>query len=230
MRHLEALPHVIVNMAMSVDGKITTYRRERFALGSDYDRRLMDLLRSRADAVIIGAGTVRHDGHPVLIRYHDLREKRVARGRSPHPINVVLSRKLDMPPTKPIFEHPDTEKIVFTTRAAPAARLTRFRRFADVVVLGGRSLSPHAVLHDRYCRRVRNVLLEGGGELHFAFAKAGVVDELYITVTPRLIGGASAPTVLDGKGFLAAHHPRLRIISSRRVGDEMFLKYRIVRD
>ena len=60
--------HIIVNMAISVDGRINSYRRERFSLGSEHDRRLMDVLRERADAIIIGAGTVRHDGHPMRIR------------------------------------------------------------------------------------------------------------------------------------------------------------------
>ena len=106
-------PHVTVNMAMSLDGKITTYRREDIVLGSKHDRRLMDVLRAEAGAVIVGAGTVKHDGHPILMRHKDLLDKRVSRGLAHHPINVVLSRKLDVPLTRPIFRHAATEKIVF---------------------------------------------------------------------------------------------------------------------
>jgi riboflavin-specific deaminase-like protein len=218
---------VTVNMAVSVDGRITTRAREHFALGSEYDRRLMDELRARADAVIVGAGTVRHDGWPMVIRYPDLRAKRIARKRMPNPVNVVLTRALDLPVGARFFRSPDTERIVFTTRQAPAARVKRFLRVAEVVVLPGRTISPAAVVSHLRARGLRNLLVEGGGETHFAFAKAGLVDRLYVTVTPRLIGGTGAPSLLDGKGFLAREHLRLELESLRRKGDEVFLRYKV---
>jgi len=217
--------HIIVNMAISLDGRINTRRRERFALGSEHDRRLMDVLRERADAVIVGAGTVRHDGHPMLIRYADLRAKRVAAGKSTHPVNVVLSRDLDLP-LRPFFASDDVSRIVFTTRHAPAARLRRFAKVAEVVVLKGAHPSPAAVVDALRERGLKKLILEGGGEAHFAFAKADLVDEWYVTVTPRLIGGKAAPSFLDGEGFLKQNHIALRLVSQRRVGDEIYLRYR----
>jgi riboflavin-specific deaminase-like protein len=228
MQKKHTRPHVSVNMAMSLDGKISTYRREDFAMGSEHDRRLMDVLRSKTDAVIIGAGTLRNDGFPILMRFEDLKEHRLARKLPPHPINVVLSRKLDMPVSRPFFKGTDTEKIVFTTRLAPAARVKRFQRVAEVVVLPARTLSPRDVLDVLYNRRIKRVLLEGGGEIHYAFVKEGVVDDIYITLTPKLLGGTTAPSVLDGKGFVAADHPTLRLVSSKRVGDELYLKYQVI--
>ena len=223
-------PHVAVNMAMSLDGKISTYRREEISLGTEHDRRLMDVLRADADAVIVGSGTVRHDGFPIRIRYSDLEAERVAHGRTPHPVNVTMSRKLNVPSTRPFFRHPDTERIVFTTRAAPATRVKLISRFAEVITLRSRTISPTAVLAELSRRGMRRVLLEGGGELHFAFAREGVIDDLYITLTPRLIGGVTSPTVLDGKGFLAADHIDLRLVTRKQIGDELFLKYSVVRD
>jgi 5-amino-6-(5-phosphoribosylamino)uracil reductase len=217
---------ITVNMAISVDGRINTRRREPFALGSEHDRRLMDVLRARADAVIVGAGTVRHDGHPMVLRYRDLRAARVARGLPPHPVNVVLSRALDLPPGARFFTAPETSRIVVTTRLAPAARVRRFARVAEVVVLPGQTLRPARVAEALRALGLKRLLLEGGGEVHFAFVKAGLVDEWYVTVTPRLIGGVGAPSLLDGEGFLARNHPRLRLVSQRRVGDEVFLRYR----
>jgi 2,5-diamino-6-(ribosylamino)-4(3H)-pyrimidinone 5'-phosphate reductase len=215
-------------MAMSLDGKISTYRREDIVMGSEHDRRLMDVLRSKTDAVIIGAGTLRCDGLPILTRFEDLKAKRLRRGLSPHPINVVLSRELRLPVSKPFFTRTDTEKIVFTTRSAPAGRVKRFRRTAEVIVLPGRKLSPRDVLSVLRDRDIKSVLLEGGGEIHFAFAKEGVVDEIYITLTPKLFGGTTAPSVMDGKGFSAADHPALRLVSSKRIGDELYLRYRVI--
>ena len=123
--------------------------------------------------------------------------------------------------------HPDTKKIVFTTRLAPNARVKRIRRAAEVVVLPRRTVSPALVLDDLERRGVRKVLLEGGGTIHFSFLKEDLVDDIYVTLTPRLIGGAGAPSLLDGKGFLKDDHKKLKLISERRVGDELFLKYRV---
>jgi riboflavin-specific deaminase-like protein len=218
---------VVVNMAVSVDGRITTRAREHVALGSERDRRLMDELRTRADAVIIGAGTVRHDGHPMVIRYADLRARRVALGKPVHPVNVVMSRSLAISPRSRFFASQETRRIVFTTSRAPRARVRRFARVAEVVVLPGATLAPARVLDALHARGLRNVLLEGGGEVHFAFAKAGLVSEIYVTVTPRLIGGKAAPSLLDGAGFLWKDHVRLRLVSARRVGEEMFLRYKV---
>ncbi|HET6463199.1 MAG TPA: dihydrofolate reductase family protein [Candidatus Krumholzibacteria bacterium] len=168
--------HVIVNMAVSVDGRINTRTRERFALGSEHDRRLMDVLRERADAIIIGAGTVRHDGHPMLLRYPDLVEKRKKRGQSPHPVNVVLSGSLDLP-VRRFFAGDATRRIIFTTRRASAARIKKFARVAEVIVLPGQEPSAARVIEELRKRGLKKLILEGGGEVHFPFAKAGLVDE-----------------------------------------------------
>ncbi len=220
-------PKVVVNMAVSVDGRITTRERERVSLGSERDRRLMDELRVRADAVVIGAGTVRHDGHPMIIRYEDLRAHRTKRGQPAHPVNVVLSRALDLPAHSRFFASDETRRIIFTTKSAPVARVRRFSRVAEVIVLPGKSLSPKRVLSALARRGLHRVLLEGGGEVHFAFAKAGLVGEIYVTVTPRLIGGKNAPSLLDGEGFLWKDHTHLRLVSAKRVGEEVFLHYRV---
>jgi riboflavin-specific deaminase-like protein len=213
-------------MATSLDGRISTRTREHITLGSRHDRHLMDVLRARADAVIVGAGTVRHDGFPVLVRDPDVRRERVARGRTPHPVNVILSNRLDLPTSRKIFRRPDTEKLIFTSSQATRARVRRFAGIAEVVVLRASTVRPAAVLRELRARNVRNVLLEGGGELHFSFAREHLVDEIYVTITPRLIGG-DAPSLLDGAGFLKKNHLKLELVSHRRIGDELYLRYRV---
>lgn len=220
--------HVSVNMAMSLDGRITTRRRERMTLGSKHDRRLMDELRAEADAVIVGAGTVRHDGFPIVVRNEDILQKAAARRPDPHPVNVILSRTLDIPTARPIFLRKETEKVIFTTSEAPASRVRRLSKVAEVVVLKRRTLSPSVVLEHLRRRGMERVLLEGGGEVHFAFAREHVVDEIYITLTPRLIGGQGAPTILDGRGFLKKDHIRLKLVSCTQVSHEVFLRYRVL--
>jgi len=216
-------------MAMSVDGKISTRRREKFSLGSKEDRRLMDVLRARADAVIVGARTVALDGWAIRVRDSEVRARRVASGRPPHPLNVVLTRALDLPSTKQFFTHDETQRLVVTTRAAGDARIRRFQKCAEVAVLPTKRIRAGRALKLMSERGIRRVLVEGGGELNYAFFEEGLVDEIYITVTPRIIGGAQAPTVVDGKGFLASSLSSLELVSSRRKDNEVFLRYRAVR-
>lgn len=215
-------------MAMSADGKISTHRRETFSLGSPEDRHLMDVLRARADAVIIGAGTLKVDGWAIRVRDREVRKRRASRGRPPHPLNVVLTTALDLPAKTQFLADPRTEKLIITTRSAPPARIARFGKSAGIHVLPHKRIRARAALDVLAARGVRRVLLEGGGELNFSFFAANLVDEIYITVTPRILGGADAPTVVDGKGFLESAHPRLELASCRRRGNEVFLRYRVI--
>lgn len=218
-------PHVTVNMAISADGKISSVRRETFSLGSREDRYLMDVLRARSDAVIVGARTLSLDGWAIRVRDAELRQKRRVRTGEPHPLNVVLSTRLDLKSGSQFFTHPRTKRLVMTTRAAPDKRLRSFAKTADVIVFSTKRVSPAAVLKNLSERGLKRVLIEGGGELNFSFFKANLVDEIYITVTPKILGGATAPTAVDGAGFLRDAQKQLTLKSCRRRGDEIFLRY-----
>jgi len=97
---------------------------------------------------------------------------------------------------------------------------------AEVVVLPGKHPSAPRVVEELHKRGLKRLILEGGGEVHFPFAKAGLVDEWYITITPRLIGGRNSPSFLDGEGFVKKNHIQLKLVSLRRVKDELFLRYK----
>ncbi|UCG52725.1 MAG: dihydrofolate reductase family protein [Candidatus Latescibacterota bacterium] len=222
-------PHVSINMAMSADGKVSTYKRETFSLGSAKDRYLMDVLRAKSDAVVIGARTLQLDGWAIRIRYAEIQKKRIEKGLTPHPLNVVLSTDLDLPAKREFFTHRETGKLIITTRSASATRVRRFEKLAEVAVLPRKRIRPQDALDVLSKRGAKRVLVEGGGPLNYAFFKANLVDEIYITVTPRILGGTDAPTVADGKGFLLDTHPRLELVSSRRSGDEVFLRYRVAK-
>jgi 2,5-diamino-6-(ribosylamino)-4(3H)-pyrimidinone 5'-phosphate reductase len=222
-------PHVGVNMAMSADGKVSTARRETFSLGSPWDRYLMDVLRARADAVVIGARTLSLDGWAIRVRHPAVRKRRLRQHRRPHPLNVVVSTDLDLPCEVEFFSFPETEKLVITTRRAGEARVRKFRKIAEVVVLPVGRIRPQDVLGVLGDRGVRRVLVEGGGTLNFSFLRDNLVDEIFLTVAPVIVGGAAAPTPVDGRGFLKDSLVRLKLVSSRRRGDEVFLKYCVVK-
>ncbi len=216
-----------MNMALSADGKISTRKRERITLGTKNDRCLMDILRAGVDGVVIGAGTLKYDGYPLLVRNAEIRRSRIKKGFSPHPINILLSRGLKIPISKEFFKHNETEKIVFTTRAADNNQRKRLEKYAEVVVLPSRESFLKGIMRNLSMRGLKKVLVEGGGEVNYAFFKERFVDEIYLTVTPYIIGGSGTPTVVDGMGFLKNSIVELELRSAKRVGPELFLRYRV---
>ncbi len=221
-------PHVTINMAMSADGKISTYRRQTFSLGSRNDRYLMDVLRSKTDAVVIGARTLSLDGWAIRVRDDEIRQKRITRRKTPHPLNVVVSTDLDLPARAQFFAFEETEKLIITSKKATPRRIKKFEKISEVVVVPRMRVRPTDVLAILAERKIKKVLVEGGGTLNYSFFRENLVDELYVTVTPRILGGSGAPTPVDGAGFLAESHLHLKLVSSRRRGDEVFLRYSVL--
>jgi riboflavin-specific deaminase-like protein len=115
-----------------------------------------------------------------------------------------------------------------TTRRASERRLKKLRELADVKICGQSEINFAAAL--RWLRKkwnVKRLLCEGGGELNGALFRAGLIDELHLTICPKIFGGRRAPTIADGQGF--AHlvaAAQLKLKSTRRVGDELFLVFR----
>ncbi len=224
------MPYVFVNMAMTLDGKIASAGREEFSLGTEADRREMDRLRAGADIVLWGGETLRSARCPARIKDPGLMASRNAKGLPPQPANGVITRSGRIPDEMAWYMAEDAGRFIFTSkRGAPEAEKAALGR-AEVVTLGeGEDVSPFEVIDFLENRGFSRILLEGGGGIHWAFAEAGLLDALHVTVTPWLAGGGAAPTLLDGEGFPAGRFTRLVLEDVRREGDELFLRYRAAR-
>ncbi len=231
-RRNAARPFVFLNAAMSADGKLAPATRQYQPFGSPRDTALLHELRARADAVLCGARTA--DLYPVVLgnggpRYERLRARRRL---APHPLRVIVSGSGSISPKAEVFRHRFSPILILTTRRVPAARLRRLKKLADaVVVAGSREIDfPKALrkLHANW--KVKRLLCEGGGQVNEALFRAGLVDEVFVTVCPLILGGRSAPTLADGRGFRSlSAAARLERVSMRRSGAELFLRYRVVR-
>ncbi len=226
------LPFVLVNMAMTADGKIATVNRRVSSFGSRRDQAHLLELRATADAVMAGARTV--NANPVTlgpgpVKYRRLR---LRRGLAEYNLRIVVSRTGSVNPSARVFQRDFSPVIVLTTRRAPAGRVNRLRAVAaEVKVCGAKEINFCAALG--WLRQkwgVKRLLCEGGGELNDALFRAGLVNELHLTVCPRIFGGRSAPTIADGLGAGSlARATRLELQSARRRGEEMFLVCRVLK-
>ena len=220
-------PFVYANLAVTLDGKIASFDREDFSLGSRADRLEMDRLRARADAVIWGGETLRTARHPARVREESLARERLAKGLPPHPANVLITKSGVFLDNLPWFESDEVERLIFTGPEGER-RLTEDRAGgAHIVILDeAEPLAPQVLAHLGECG-MKNMLLEGGGSLVWEFAR--YIDAFHVTLTPWLAGGASAPTFMDGPGFPSGEFLGLTLEEVRREGDELFLRYKAKR-
>ena len=224
----QKLPYVMINMAMTADGKITTTNRAISSFGSRQDRAQLLALRAKADAVMAGARTVdlnRVNLGPGPARYRRLRKKR---GLAEFNLRIIVSRSGTVSLDAEVFKHRFSPIIVLTTRRAGKRRLRALRAVAEEVkVCGAKEIDFRRALRWLYkARGIKRLLCEGGGELNDALFRAGIVNELHLTICPLMFGGREAPTIAEGTGVakLAAAFP-LVLKAMRGIGTELFLVY-----
>jgi riboflavin-specific deaminase-like protein len=226
-----ALPFVFLNAATTADGKLAPASRHFIPFGSRRDQEHLLELRATADAVMSGARTVDLSAVKLGPGGSKYRRQRLRRGLTEYNLRVVVSGSGTLDPRAEIFKHRFSPIIVLTTERAPRAKLAQLRKLADEVkICGADKLDFHFAL--RWLRRewnVKRLLCEGGGEINAGLFEARLVDEIHLTLCPVIFGGATAPTLADGRGFATLKSAaRLRLASLKRVQDELFLIYRVL--
>lgn len=221
-------PFIFVNMAMTADGKIATANRAVSSFGSACDHEHLYELRATADAVMCGARTA--DLNKISLGTGDvkLRQLRLKRGLAEHNLRILVTGSGSLDPRAEIFRHRFSPIIILTTTSAAPAKLARLRAVADEVkICGRREINwPGALRWLREKWKIKRLLCEGGGELNDALFRAGLVDELHLTLCPKVFGGRTGPTISDGCGVTRlAGAAELELKSSEQVGDELFLVF-----
>ncbi len=186
-------PYLVLNMVTTADGRATIGGRSG-PIGNAADQDLFHALRTRVDAVMVGAGTLRAEKYGRLVRKPERREARTRAGLAPDPLAVIVSGRLDLPHDLPLLHEPEQEVVVatFSESELPGAAAIRYLRFDGGAVDIRRLL---AILRGR---GVRSVLCEGGPTLNAELLRAGVVDELFHCLAPKLAGEPDAPTMVTG--------------------------------
>ncbi len=186
-------PLLAVNFAATVDGR-ATIGGVSGPIGSATDTAMLARLRTRFGAVMIGAGTMRAERYGPLVNKPEVREARERLGLPPDPLLVIVSGRLDLPWDAPAFTDGRGRVLVFTAseaeppQTATPLEIVRHERFVEVV---------EALRYLREECGVRALICEGGPGLHNQLQGAGVVDDLFLTIAPKLAGG-EAPRIIEG--------------------------------
>ena len=225
-----ARPFVYINMAMTADGKITSSRREEPQFTSRRDKATMDRLRAEADAVLVGAGTLRADDPPLQVRDPEMKAHRRSLGKPEGLVNVLVTASAEIDPASRFFRgEAAAARIVATVEDAPADRLARLAQVAEVWTVGHGRVALPLLLIRLKARGIERLVVEGGGELNWGFVRDDLFDELYVTIVPALLGGRDAPTLCEGEGLKMAGQRRLRLVSADVIDGEIFCRYAAIR-
>jgi riboflavin-specific deaminase-like protein len=223
----EDRPHVLLNMASTVDGSATIAGRSG-AIGGAADRELFHELRAVADAVLVGAGTLRTERYNRIVDDEPHRQRRRERGMAEEPFACVVSSRLDLDPAIRLLSDPTARVVILTSSpsslaAGPAAQIEYVR------TPGKDGLDLAAALGElRHRFDIRVLLCEGGPHLNAQLLAAGLVDELMLTLAPKLAGASSDELTLAITAGQALEPPiGLELLALLESQSYLFLRYRV---
>ena len=216
-------PRIFTNLAISLDGKIADRATPKKPLGTPLDRKKMDVIRNQADVVVMGASTLAAYPHPIRI-------KKFLKGRKKQLVNAVVTASGNLDPSLEFWNAPDVVRFVFTSLKGfePSMRAARDRAF---VVIASDGKTEDEVNLSHVIARLKKsgltqILVEGGGELVASFLKEKLVHDMYVTLTPWVLGGRSNPSLVGGSETLP-EWSKLKILSSKKVKDEIYLHLQV---
>lgn len=215
-------PHVYLGMVASVDGATSVAGRTA-GLGGEADALAYSRLRETCDVILVGAGTAREEDYgPPRARAGGV-ERRRARGLSPRPAMAVVTASGRLDPGARLFADPAWRPAVVVPRQACGGPVEAVADRADILVSGEESIDVDAMLAAFAARRWMRVLCEGGPTLNGVLLAAGAVDELFVTITPTLVGGRGTGIVGEDPG---GRHD-LQLMELRHHAGELVARYRV---
>lgn len=218
-------PYVLLNFVTTLDGQSTVGTSGAAGIGSAIDHRLMRRLRMTADALLHGAGTVRKDNFPPRIPA-DLEPERLMRGLRAQPFGAVVSRSGDLQPENRYFSRPGT--VIFTADEQVAPLTARFGEKARTIGCGTGEVDLRRALRTlRTDFDVRVLLCEGGPRLAHDLIAQGLLDEIFLTLAPKIGSDGAALRLVEGPAFAPDQLPRATLLHVLQAENELFLRYRL---
>ena len=216
---VKSRPHVILSAAMTLDGKIAS-RSGDSKLSSRKDKIRIHKLRAKVDAILIGSNTVQRDDPLLTVRY--------AKGKNP--LRIVLdSKAIILPKSKIIKTCNKVPTIIAVSKKASRKNIGKLEKYPlEVITSGTNHVDIKKLLRILARKKIRKILLEGGGTVNWEFVRQGLVDEAIVTIAPYLVGGKNAISLVEGKGFaLIEKSTKLKLRKVLPLGNEIVLYYTI---
>jgi 5-amino-6-(5-phosphoribosylamino)uracil reductase len=232
-------PYTIVVLAMTVDGKIADFKRSPAHFSSLTDRAHLEKQIALADGVLLGAGTLRAHGTTLSIRDPDLIQLRQQQQKPPQPVQIICSASGNINPELRFFHQPVPRWLLTTVVGAKRWQNKTDQKFERILIAELKKQESTSALTsidwwDAFFQIAElglpKLAILGGGELVASLLAEKLIDEFYLTICPAILGGADAPTPVGGVGLVEQKAQRLELIKIDRVGQEVFLRYRLLNE
>ena len=210
-------PYVILSAAVSIDGKIAT-RTGDSKFSSNPDLHRLHKLRTKVDAIIIGKNTLMRDDPLLTVRY----------SKGKNPIRIILDSKGKIYTKSKILQTSDkVPTIIAVSKQITKSNLQKLNNFpVQVIVTGEKSVNIKSLLKKLSEKKIKTILVEGGGTVNWEFIKQNIFDELIITISPFVIGGNNSISFVQGSGFgKISKSPNLQLKSVKRLKNHLVLNY-----
>jgi len=221
------MPHTTVILAISADGKIADQVRSPARFGSANDKAHLEQQVAANDAVLFGNGTLQAYGTTMRVISPELLKQRELAGKPPQPVQIVCSRSPEFDPNLRFFQQP-VPRWLLTGQDADTVNDCKFDRTIYAKTTDG-EIDWMDAFQQLASFGIKRLAILGGGKLVASVLAAGLIDELWLTVCPLILGGVDAPTAVEGKGFLADLAPKLELLAVKQVDQEVFLHYKVDR-
>jgi 2,5-diamino-6-(ribosylamino)-4(3H)-pyrimidinone 5'-phosphate reductase len=209
--------HIILSAAISIDGKIST-RSNDSKLSSQEDSTRLHKLRSKVDAILIGKNTMLKDDPLLTVRY--------TKGKNP--TRIILDSKGTISKNSKIIKSSDKiPTIIAVSKKISKANLSKLKKLpVEIIISGENSVNLKLLMKKLSTKKIKTILVEGGGTVNWEFITNNIFDELIITLSPYLIGGNDATSLVEGKGFAKiVNSPNLKLKSVKRLKNHLVINY-----
>lgn len=210
-------PKVILSAAMTLDGKIATKTGDS-KLSSIQDKVRIHKLRSKVDAILVGSNTIKRDDPLLTVRH--------TKGKNP--LRIILDSKANIDQKSQIIKTcKKIPTIIAVSKKASKKNIDKLKKYPlEIIITGNKLVNIKNLLRILSKKKIKTLLVEGGGTVNWEFVKQGLVDEIIITITPYLIGGKNAITLVEGEGYsLIQKATKLKLKKTCRLGNEIVLNY-----
>ena len=219
-------PHVIVNVAMSADGKISTRERRQVRISGVKDFARVDRLKAGCDAIMVGIGTVLADDPSLTVKSEACRGYRRNQGWDENPVRVVVDSSGRTPPDSSVLNKGNGKRVIAVSKNASPDTLSVLGKKATVIVAGESEVDLPLLMDTLGSMGIQRIMVEGGGTLIAGLISAGLVNEIFTFIGNIIIGGKDAPTFADGEGFIReSAFPRLILAEAQRIEEGILLHW-----
>ena len=223
-------PYVVVNVAMSADGKLSTRERRQVKISGAQDFARVDRLKAGCDAVMVGIGTVLADDPSLTVKGDECKKRRLERGSDEHPVRIVIDSRARIPLDASILHKGPGRRIVAVSSRADPAKVSSLKELATVIVAGDEEVDLPLMLDELGAMGIQRIMVEGGGTVIAGLVTADLVDEIYTFIGNIIIGGKDAPTLADGPGFLGeTDFCRLTLLEARKMEEGILLHWSVAK-